>query len=82
MRFKMDKKTITKYSGYILLLLLFVILYLFFSIWGIIGYIVFVFTITSWILYKRREEYKLVTKWGAKELDKVFGGNTDGKRKN
>ena len=58
---------------YILVLLSFIIVFLVFSWWGIIGYMAFVLLIAGWILFKKWDSYIAIIDYGAKELLKLRG---------
>jgi len=74
-------KTTLKIIKYIFMLGFFVLLFLFFSWWGLIGYIIFVILLVIKILYSRWDDYKAVTKYGVIQLDKVLGGKKNDKIK-
>jgi hypothetical protein len=74
-------KITLKIIKYIFMLGFFVLLFLFFSWWGLIGYIIFVILLVIKILYSRWDDYKAVTKYGVIQLDKVLGGKKNDKIK-
>jgi hypothetical protein len=51
-----------------------VILFIIFSWYGVIGYILFVIILAIYILIKRREQYMSIIKYGSNQLLKLTGG--------
>ena len=71
-------KQIWSVLKHILILLSFIIVFLVFSWWGILGYMVFVLLLAGYILYNKWDSYQAITNYGANELLKVFGRKKDG----
>lgn len=71
----MDKEKIKKALKIIQTICFFIVLiglFLAFSWYGVIGYFIFVGIMATYILIKRRKQYILICKYGAKQLEKVL----------
>jgi hypothetical protein len=74
-------KTVWTYTKWFINIVVVLILWQLFGLWGVAGYIVFMLLMAGWVLWLRRDLYLTICRYGAHALDKYFTGRKEWKKK-